>query len=270
MQLPTGSTESGKVLEEKGTGSSQQSQSSEAGQQQQQQASQRPEGIPEKFWKDGKLDTDSLLKSYTELETKLSQPKDQKQQKQQQKEQPKDQQQQQKAEGEATIPTGEELKPYQEEFVKTGELSEESIAKLQKEFKLPRSVIEQYVEGVRAKQDALTNSVFESVGGKDNYAAMSEWAKANLAPEEIAAVNEVIDSGDPAKIKLAVTGLYTRYTQAEGAPAKSRLRGDGGSSNVTPFRSTAEVVEAMKDARYASDPAYRKEVEQRIAMSDVL
>lgn len=32
---------------------------------------ERPEYVPEKFWKDGKLDTETALKSYSELEAKL-------------------------------------------------------------------------------------------------------------------------------------------------------------------------------------------------------
>ena len=35
------------------------------------------------------------------------------------------------------------------------------------------------------------------------------------------------------------------------------------------FRSTAEVVAAMKDGRYGKDPAYTKDVEQKLARSDV-
>lgn len=264
IQLPSDATSTAKP-----TNGSQQEQPSQEQQQQSQQTPQRPEGVPEKFWKDGKVDTDALLKSYTELEKKHSAPPQQKPGEQQQEKSDGDkskenssQQQQQEQKPEDAF------KPFFDEFAQKGELSPESYEKLQKEFKLPKATIDAYVEGVRAKQEAMTAKVFESVGGKDNYEAMSQWAGENLSPEEINAYNEATASGDMAKINLAVSGLYQKFTSSEGRPG-SRIRGNGGNSNVTPFRSSQEVVVAMQDARYANDPAYRKEVEDRLRVSDV-
>ena len=42
--------------------------------------------------------------------------------------------------------------------------------------------------------------------------------------------------------------------------------GDGG---IKPFGSTAQVTEAMRDPRYATDPAYREQVEKRMAVSSI-
>jgi hypothetical protein len=91
----------------------------------------------------------------------------------------------------------------------------------------------------------------------------------NLSEQEIAAYNSALETGDKAKINLAVTGLYAKFTNAEGRPAQARIRGEGKGGNVTPFKSSEQVVEAMRDARYATDPAYRDEVAQRLAVSDV-
>lgn len=40
------------------------------------QTPSRPDHVPEKFWKDGKLDDVSLSKSYTELESMIGKKKD--------------------------------------------------------------------------------------------------------------------------------------------------------------------------------------------------
>jgi len=265
IQLPSDATSTAKPT----NGQQQQEQPSQEQQQQQQsnQAPQRPEGVPEKFWKDGKVDTDALLKSYTELEKKNSAPQ-QKQGEQQQQEKSDADKSKENSSQQQEVKPEEAFKPFFDEFAQKGELSPESYEKLQKDYKLPKSTIDNYIAGVRAQQEAMTTKVFESVGGKDNYEAMAQWAGENLSPEEINAYNEATASGDAAKINLAVSGLYQKFTSSEGRPG-SRIRGNGGNSNVTPFRSSQEVVAAMQDKRYANDPAYRKEVEDRLRVSDV-
>jgi hypothetical protein len=71
-------------------------------------------------------------------------------------------------------------------------------------------------------------------------------------------------------IKMAVAGLKARYEQANGASSGRLIQGDVKGPSGGAFRSIAEIVEAMKDPRYAKDPAYRSDVEKRVALSNAL
>jgi hypothetical protein len=80
-----------------------------------------------------------------------------------------------------------------------------------------------------------------------------------------------MDGGDMNTIKMAVQGLQARYAQTNGTQQTGRLiQGDTNGPSGGAFRSVAEIVQAMKDPRYAKDPAYRRDVEQRVALSNAL
>jgi hypothetical protein len=205
-------------------------------------AAQKPEWVPDKFWKDGKVDTEGLAKSYAELEKKTAEPTKTPETK------PTD----------ANGPEGEEaFKPFFKEFEETGALSEKSFEALQK-IGLPKGVVEQYIAGIQASQAAAEARIFDSVGGKETYERMATWAKENLSPAEIAAYNKALVGGE-AEASLAVSGK----------PVKLLGGQSSGSGSTQAFKSWAQVTEAMGDPRYKEDPAYRDEVSQRLAVSDL-
>lgn len=222
---------------------------------------QRPDYIPEKFWKDGKADLEGLAKSYAELEKKNSTPPAK------------------PAEGEAkpgeqkpgeqVTPKGDEVfKPYFEEVEKNGKLSDESYAALEKQG-FSRKMVDAYARGIAAERTESEGKVFEAVGGQEQYAQVIEWAGKNLPQGEIDAFNNLLQTGTTEQIALAASGLNTRYQAANGSPAKL-VHGSSTGSAVAPFRSSAEVTRAMSDPRYQSDEAYRDEVSARLAVSDVM
>jgi hypothetical protein len=223
-------------------------------------AAERPAYIPEKFWKDGKVDTEGMAKSYSELEKKnTAKPAE------------GEQTPGEKKPGEQTTetPKGDEVfKPFFDEFEKNGQLSDESYAALEKQG-FSRSIVDAYARGVQAQRAEHEGKVFEAVGGQEQYAKVVDWAGKNLSQPEIDAFNSLLQTGSPDQIALAATGLNTRYQAANGSPAKL-LHGSSSGSAVAPFRSSSEVTRAMSDARYKTDEAYRDEVAARLAISDVL
>ena len=42
---------------------------------------------------------------------------------------------------------------------------------------IPRNVVDQYIEGQKALVTNVQNQVYNSVGGKEQYAEMVNWAK---------------------------------------------------------------------------------------------
>ena len=118
-----------------------------------------------------------------------------------------------------------------------------------------------------AKFEAERNALLGKVGGEEQFQAMVEWAKANLSKAEIEAYNRAVESNDLTVVENAVLSLAYRYQREVGRDPK--LLG-GGNASGSGFQSVAQLIEAMKDPRYEKDPAYRREVEQRLARSNIL
>lgn len=158
------------------------------------------------------------------------------------------------------------LTEFSQEFFTTGKLSDESYKNLEG-MGYPKAIVDQFIAGQQAVIAREEQAVYDSVGGKDTYASMTQWASQNLGQDEIDAYNAAIGSGNPAQVQFAVKGLQARYASNNREPS---LMSGGGKAAPSGFRSVAEVVAAMSDPKYKVDPAYRAEVERKIANSNVL
>ena len=116
--------------------------------------------------------------------------------------------------------------------------------------------------------DAQVNSVMNAAGGEAQYNRIVEWAASNLDNRSIDAFDSVVDSGNPAAINIAFAGLQSRYEDANGYEGRM-LSGKAASSGGDLYRSQAELVAAMSDPRYDSDPAYRADVIEKLELSDL-
>ena len=116
--------------------------------------------------------------------------------------------------------------------------------------------------------DAQVNSVMNAAGGEANYNRVVEWAASNLDNRSIDAFDSVVDSGNPAAINIAFAGLKSRYEEANGYEGRM-LQGKAASSGGDLYRSQAELVAAMSDPRYDTDPAYRADVIEKLELSDL-
>ena len=116
--------------------------------------------------------------------------------------------------------------------------------------------------------DAQVNSVMNAAGGEAQYNRIVEWAASNLDNRSIDAFDSVVDSGNPAAINIAFAGLKSRYEDANGYEGRM-LSGKAADSRGDVFRSQAELVAAMGDPRYDTDPAYRADVVEKLNASDL-
>jgi len=163
-----------------------------------------------------------------------------------------------------------------EEFNSNGVLSEETLAEFEKMSS--KELVQAYFEyeqslptfeesqSVDLSQTEI-NQIQNSVGGEAAYQQLVGWAAQNFSEAEIQAFDNVVDSGNVAAINLALAGLQARYTDANGYEGKM-IQGKAAAPADT-FKSQAEVVRAMSDARYDRDPAYRDEIMQKLARSDL-
>lgn len=216
------------------------------------EASARPEWLPEKF-----ESPEALAKAYSELEKQFT--------KQSQAEQAPENQE---SVNELVESAGLKLADLSEEYSQNGQLSEESYDKLAK-IGIDRTYVDGYVRGQEALALQYQNDVVSVAGGQEKYADMIQWAAQNLSREEVLAFNAGVNSGDIQQAKLAVKGLFARFSESEGREP-SLVRGSVGSSNGSVFRSVAELTEAMANPKYKSDPGYRQDVVDKLARSSIL
>ena len=106
------------------------------------------------------------------------------------------------------------------------------------------------------------------VGGDKNYSNMLQWAQSNLTEQEINMFDSVMGRGDVASAFFAVNSLAQRYNDAAGYDGKM-LTGNAPKDKGDSYRSQAEMVAAMSDPKYDKDPAYRRDVMEKVARSDM-
>jgi len=163
-----------------------------------------------------------------------------------------------------------------DEYAQTGTLSEETMAAFSEmsstelvdayirfQQQLPQ---DQQSESVELSDNQISQ-IHNSVGGEGAYQQLTQWAAQNFAPEEIAAYDSVIESGNMAAISLALQALYYRFTDEAGFEG-TMIQGKA-AQPADVFRSQAEVVRAMSDPRYDNDPAYRQDVFNKLERSDL-
>jgi hypothetical protein len=115
---------------------------------------------------------------------------------------------------------------------------------------------------------AIRENVLRQAGGEQQYQRLANWAKNNLEDGRVNAFNAALEKGDEGVILSLLKGLQYDFMMANGY--EPRLSGGRAPSNeVKGFASEAQAVQAVNDPRYNDDPAYRREVEQRIAVSRI-
>ena len=115
--------------------------------------------------------------------------------------------------------------------------------------------------------DAEMNQVYNSAGGEAEYNRLTSWAADNVPESKLDAFNSIIDKGNATAIQIAVSGLRSEYEAQEGYEGRM-LQGKAARA-ANGFRSQAEVVQAMSDPRYDTDPAYRQDVYDKLEISNV-
>lgn len=86
---------------------------------------------------------------------------------------------------------------------------------------------ENFINRSKAKAETIVAEVHTTVGGKENWDAVTTWAKENLPDSDLAEYRDMIDAGG-AKARFAASELAARY--------------NGDSKNTTLQSDTAEIV----------------------------
>ena len=156
---------------------------------------------------------------------------------------------------------------YSQKYFQEG-LSEEDYKAMESKG-IPRQLVDQFAAGSQALMEQQQQSVYSEVGGEEQYAAMIEWAGNNLPEAEVQQFNNVIEGGVMTDLMMAVKGLQSRWVQNRGSEASL---GEGSTKKMgdSAYQSTQQVIQDMNDPRYTKDPAFREQVQRRLANSNRL
>ena len=162
-----------------------------------------------------------------------------------------------------------DMQALTQEYAETGQLADTSYKTLENAG-ISREYADRYIEGQKAIGAQLGNQVMSQVGGREDYAAMVDWAKQNYSEDQIQAYDSSVNSGNMNTALLAAKGLMSDYQGSTGSVGKT-YGGQSPSGEVhgDTFRSNAEVVSAMRDSRYENDLAYRQDVLDKLDRSDI-
>ena len=219
----------------------------------------KPEGLPEKF-----NSVEDLAKSYSELEKKLGDNKE---------EAPKEEAPKTDTKNDLDIAekavenAGLNMETLSSEYAEKGELDAKSYDALEKAG-IPKNYVDQFIEGQKAIADQQSKSIKDMVGGADAYSDMSNWAADNMSEEEKTAYNTAVNSNDIETAKLAVVGLKAKFEKANGNEP-NLVEGKGTITGQDGYNSWAEVTAAMGDDRYQKDPAYQAMVQEKLSKSEL-
>jgi hypothetical protein len=213
-------------------------------------------------WLDAKFKTpEELAAAYTELQKKLGEKATEK-----------------KTEAptgtpaEIALKAGLDLQALNNEYAANGALTDATMAKLAEKGITP-AMVDSYIEGMKAQVAQDRNELLTVLNGnEEDLATLYKWAETNLSKEEIKGYNALVTGPNrniPAA-KVYLDAMVGRYNAALGKDPTTVVSGAGVQSvaaGVQPFGDRSEIVAAMRDPRYEKSPAYRAQVEARIAVT---
>ena len=220
------------------------------------EASDRPEWLPEKF-----NSVEDMAQAYESLEQKLGS-----QDEEEYEEELEDDELESIVDG--LEEEGIDFDSLSQEFAELGGLTEDSYDSLV-EAGIPRSMVDQFIDGQMAVATQMQQEAFEQVGGQEAYEDMVSWASDNMQEASIDAFNNAVNSGNIETANLAIQGLHAQYRSVNGSEP-SLVMGETKSVTGGVFDSAAQLTQAMRDPRYSSDSAYRQQVASKLSRSNIL
>ncbi|BAQ94326.1 head assembly [uncultured phage MedDCM-OCT-S46-C10] len=219
----------------------------------------RPEWLPEKF-----KSPEDMAKAYGELEGKLGKSETEKESEPTKEETNKDNTDLSIDKAEKAVENaGLNMSSLQDEYNEGGQLKDSSYEALQKAG-IPKDYVDAFIKGQEAIATQTSNTLKQEVGGTDAYNNMMNWASDNLNEAEINSFNKTVNGKDIEATRLAIQGLNARYKNNVGDDPSLQSANNPSSANAPGYRSWAEVTAAMNDDRYASDEAYRNDVQNKL------
>ena len=180
-----------------------------------------------------------------------------------------------KEEAPQALVSQEDLTRFTSEIMRSGDVTTESRAALL-ERGIPETLIDNMVEGQRAKMRDQYTRASDIVGSQDRLSKIFGWAANNLDDGQRASVNAGLASSASEATLLGLAAMFdksqsdapTATKAAEPREAPRYAANAAGREVVSGFGSKAEYYTATADPAKMADPKYRMSVEQRMIKTD--
>ena len=150
------------------------------------------------------------------------------------------------------------------EYEEKGALSEDTYKKLA-DAGYPKAVVDTYIRGVEAANEAFVNSVYTAAGGKTEYDKLSNYIQSK-GKDAVEGFNDALMNGSLSTVKMLINGFKAEMTLRNGTQ-KASVLGSGSPADTSGFANEADMDKAMDDPRYGVDEEYTKQVTKRLSKS---
>lgn len=156
-----------------------------------------------------------------------------------------------------------DVSKYNQEYVETGDLSEDSYQQLEK-LGFSKADVDRYIAGQNALVETYRNKIYGAAGGEENYVALVDWAAANLDRSIIVEYNDAVGSGNINKsIQLLEYMQLKAGTTVPKQPNRVTPISTSDSGGLKPFTDKGEWQKATANNLYGKDAKYTKMVDNR-------
>lgn len=235
-------------------------------------AAARPENVPEKFWnaEKGEVNTEALLASYVSLESKLGAPKADESGAEvtTEAEAETDKTDEDEAAEKIATEAGLDVEAIEAHWLEHGTVPEAELEKLAK-VGVTKEMAEEFISYRQAQAETVRTEMLATVGGEEVVNKMVEWAGKNYTPEKAEAFNKAVNSKDRGQIEMALKALQKDYEKANGRVPKLVKPSSGVASKGDRYESLEQMMADQRDPRYATDPAFRQKVIDKLSRSNI-
>jgi hypothetical protein len=156
---------------------------------------------------------------------------------------------------------GIEYGKLEQEFADNGQLSEDTYKDLA-DRGIPKEMVDSYIAGQEARAMQNVSKLQAIAGGEQGYTDMIGWATENLSEAEQNAFNTSMQNDGQAE--FAIQGLYSRFKATQGP---NLVKGNSNTSTTQGYASKQEMTKDMHSPEYKRDPAFRAQVQRKVAKS---
>lgn len=152
------------------------------------------------------------------------------------------------------------------EYAEKGALSDERYAQLEKAG-VGREVVDAVIQGQEALAEVQKlSAIMEADLTLSQYQQLAEWAGNNWSEDQVDTYNRLVDGADHGARQMAIKSLVAAAGGGRGPHKHGGLEGKMAKGGVVPFKSSDDMVQAMRDPKYkARQEPYFSEVKARLA-----
>lgn len=161
-----------------------------------------------------------------------------------------------------------DFKALEDEYNEKGNLSDASMKALA-DAGYPKEVVDAYLSGVQATQEKFYNTVVGFAGSEEEYRQVAKFVQSQ-GENAVDNFNNALESGNLGVIKMVIDGVKANMKAVNGTTNQTILgqSTSGTTENKNAFLTKQQMVEAISDPRYSTDPIYRKQIETKIMNSN--